>query len=55
MRLLQLVASVSTLLFTASALIVILEKCYFHDAVYLVVTTLTTVQFFPCMNHDQAY
>ena len=43
MRLLQLVASVSTLLFTASALIVILEKCPFHDALYFVVTTLTTV------------
>ena len=46
-RLLQLVASVTTLLFTASALIVILEKRTFHDALYFVITTLTTVSRHP--------
>ena len=42
-RLFQLIASVATLLFTASSVIVLLERRAFHDALYFVVTTLTTV------------
>ena len=43
-RLFQLIASVATLLFTASSVIVLLERRPFHDALYFVVTTLTTVR-----------
>ena len=42
-RLFQLIASVATLLFTASSVIVLLERKSFHDALYFAVTTLTTV------------
>lgn len=43
-RLFQLIASVATLVFTASSVIVLLERRAFHDALYFVITTLTTVR-----------
>lgn len=42
-RLFQLVASVATLLFTTSAVVNLVERIPFHDALYFVTTTLTTV------------
>ncbi|KAK9826205.1 hypothetical protein WJX81_007538 [Elliptochloris bilobata] len=42
-RLLQLVASVLTLLFTTSSIVHLVERIPFHDALYFVTTTLTTV------------
>jgi len=42
-RLFQLVASVATLLFTTSAVVNLVERMPFHDALYFVTTTLTTV------------
>ena len=42
-RLFQLVASVATLLFTAAAVVNLVEKMPFHDALYFVTTTLATV------------
>ena len=42
-RLFQLVASVATLLFTGAAVINLVEKMPFHDALYFVTTTLATV------------
>lgn len=42
-RLLQLTASVAALLFTASSIIHVLERLPFHDALYFVTTSLTTV------------
>ena len=44
-RLFQLVASVATLLFTTSAIVNVVERIPFHDALYFVTTTLTTVGF----------
>ncbi|PSC70953.1 transcription factor MYB44-like isoform B [Micractinium conductrix] len=44
-RLFQLLTSVLILLFTTSSIIQIVEKMPFHQALYLVVTTLTTVGF----------
>ena len=43
-RLLQLVASVLTLLFTTSSIVHLVERIPFHDALYFVTTTLTTVR-----------
>lgn len=42
-RLFQLIASVATLLFTTSAVVNLVERMPFHDALYFVTTTLTTV------------
>ena len=39
----QLVASVASLLFTTSAIVNLVERIPFHDALYFVTTTLTTV------------
>ncbi|KAL4448241.1 hypothetical protein ABPG75_005460 [Micractinium tetrahymenae] len=44
-RLFQLLTSVLILLFTTSSVIQIVERMPFHQALYLVVTTLTTVGF----------
>lgn len=43
-RLLQLVASVLTLLFTTSSIVHLVERIPFHDALYFVTTTLTTAR-----------
>ncbi|KAK9808990.1 hypothetical protein WJX72_007481 [[Myrmecia] bisecta] len=42
-RLFQLVASVLTLLFTTSSIVHLVERIAWHDALYFVTTTLTTV------------
>ena len=51
-RLVQLATSVSMLLFIASAIIQVVEQMPFHKAMYLVMTTLSTVgygaRFFFC-------
>ena len=47
-RLLQLVASVLTLLFTTSSIVHLVERIPFHDALYFVTTTLTTVRSAAC-------
>ena len=44
-RLLQLVASVLTLLFTTSSIVHLVERVPFHESLYFVTTTLTTVRF----------
>lgn len=44
-RVFQLAASVATLLFTTSAVVNVVERIPFHDALYFVITTLTTVGF----------
>eukprot|EP00884_Botryococcus_braunii_P010005 jgi/Botrbrau1/19005/Bobra.0100s0039.1 len=44
-RLYQLVASVLSLLFTTSSIVVLVERIPFHEALYFVTTTLTTVGF----------
>jgi hypothetical protein len=43
-RLLQLVASVLTLLFTTSSIVHLVERIPFHNALYFVTTTLTTAR-----------
>ena len=44
-RLLQLVASVLTLLFTTSSIVHLVERVPFHESLYFVTTTLTTVRY----------
>ena len=44
-KLLQLVASVLVLLFTSASVVQIVERLPWHDALYFVTTTLTTVGF----------
>ncbi|EFN56237.1 hypothetical protein CHLNCDRAFT_51907 [Chlorella variabilis] len=51
-RLFQLLNSVLIMLFTTSSIIQIVEKMPFHQALYMVVTTLTTVGFGDVVPHS---
>ena len=50
-RLMQLLASVMALLFTTASMVHLLERIPWHDALYFVTTTLTTVGFGDVVMH----